>query len=104
MSCALEAGYINVPPAALWAVPNPISFSCFTWYQAIMRNRTMGSPTASDFSSAALTTLSLPAAFNGPPASAIPPPSASPITAKLTTVVAGDLSLSLKMDSHALCN
>ncbi|KAM3392406.1 hypothetical protein ACQJBY_013503 [Aegilops geniculata] len=45
----------------------------------------MGSPTASASSSAALTTLSLPAAFNGPPASTVPSPSASLITAKLTT-------------------
>ena len=45
----------------------------------------MGSPTASASSSSPLTTLSLPAAFNGPPASAVPPPSASLITAKLTT-------------------
>ncbi|XP_020199455.1 uncharacterized protein [Aegilops tauschii subsp. strangulata] len=45
----------------------------------------MGSPTASASSSSALSTLSLPTAFNGPPASAVPSPSASLITAKLTT-------------------
>ena len=45
----------------------------------------MGSLAASASSSSALTTLSLPAAFNGPPASAVPSPSASLITAKLTT-------------------